>query len=70
VAPDRPRPAIAALVHLIEADQARDIQFKANRYGDIDPKWFANHLGPDLVPISEYKDFSVREASQRVLSTL
>lgn len=59
--------AIAALAPLMEADRGGDIQFKANRYGDIDPKWFANHLGHDLVPISEYGDFSIREVPQRVL---
>jgi hypothetical protein len=51
--------AIAALLPLVEADRAGDVQFKT-RYGDIDPRWFKEHLGHDLIPISEYGDFGIR----------
>jgi hypothetical protein len=52
--------AIAALAPLMEADRNLVVQFKAGRYGGIDTKWFANHLGHDLVPISEYGDIGKR----------
>ena len=52
--------AIAALVPLIEADLNGDVTLKCY-YGEISPKWFKDHLGHDLVPISEYGDQVVRD---------
>jgi hypothetical protein len=46
---------IAALVPLMN-DLGHWIEFKSY-YGDIDPRWFAQHRGHRLRPISEYGHF-------------
>lgn len=51
--------AISKLAPLFRADGCCYIEFKCY-YGPIDPEWFLEHLGHDLVPRSEYGDFSVR----------
>lgn len=49
--------AIAALVPLIgQAPPCGDIELRCF-YGSIEPQWFKDHLGHDLVPRSEYGDF-------------
>jgi hypothetical protein len=55
-------PAIAALAPLMEADRNGELELGC-RYGRIDPQWFKAHLGHDLVPISEYGQFSTREST-------
>lgn len=51
-------PAIAGLAPLM--DESRDVRLKLGEcgtYGDIEPAWFATHLGHRLCPISEYGGF-------------
>jgi hypothetical protein len=49
--------AIAALVPLVDGDFLNgDVELRCF-YGSISPKWFKDHLGHDLIPISEYGDF-------------
>jgi hypothetical protein len=52
--------AIAGLTSLIE-ESAGDLVLKCY-YGEVSPKWFKDHLGHDLIPISEYGGFGVRGA--------
>lgn len=49
--------SIAALAPLMEGDLFNGNLELRTFYGRIDSRWFRDHLGHDLVPISEYGDF-------------
>jgi hypothetical protein len=51
--------AIAALVPLFKDNRSWDVELKVY-YGSIDPSFFEEHLGHDLVPRSEYGNYSER----------
>ncbi len=52
-------PAIAGLAPLFADQGIEDLTFGCY-YGRIEPEWFQEHLGHELVPISEYGNFGER----------
>lgn len=46
--------AIAGLAALLDDDPWCTIELRFGEYQSIDPRWFAKHLGHELVAIDEY----------------
>jgi hypothetical protein len=51
---------ISKLVTLFRDDRSYELKF-SSRYGDINTEWFAKHCNHELIPISEYGDFGIRQ---------
>ena len=51
---------IGNLVSLFRNDKYKQLKFGCH-YGQIDTEWFAKHCNHELVPISEYCDFGIRQ---------
>jgi len=52
---------ISALVPLIQDIGSRGcVALSLGSYGEVDPEWFAKHLGHRLVPINEYDEVLTR----------